>query len=351
MFPAFLAGVTEVFGVSLRTAQEGGLLTGAATVLLTGLLGRAIGDRRLGLLSAALVAVSPFLIAVDGSMMSETLYLPLALLALLLAHRARYHSGVVTWLALGAVIGLASLARGDALLLVPFVMLPAAFLSRDALRHLLPRLALGIVALAVVLAPWVIRNSDAVGQATISTISANGVIAAANCKAVYSGPAIGSWSRPCMHESTIGARLTEADFATKLRRQGIDYALDHADRWPVVGAARVGRVWGVWNPSDLTRREAVESRNHRWQWLAWPVSLATLVVGLIGFTVLARQRRPIAVLVGPVAMATFLALAIYGNSRFRTLAEPALLIGTAAALLAFARVVDRRYGSGRVATA
>src|SRR5689334_21270284 len=43
LFPAFLAGIQEVFGVSMRTAQEGGLLTGAATVLVSGLLGRAIG--------------------------------------------------------------------------------------------------------------------------------------------------------------------------------------------------------------------------------------------------------------------------------------------------------------------
>jgi hypothetical protein len=113
----------------------------------------------------------------------------------------------------------------------------------------------------------------------------------------------------------------------------------------------VGRVWGVWNPADLTRREAVESRNRHWQWLAWVASLGTLVVGAIGFAVLARQRRRIAVLVGPVAMATFLALATYGNTRFRTLAEPALLIGVAAALLELYRVLDRRYGSGRVATA
>ena len=42
--------------------------------------------------------------------------------------------------------------------------------------------------------------------------------------------------------------------------------------------------------------------------------------------------RPIEGLVGFVAMAVVVALATYGNTRFRTTAEPALLIGVAAAL-------------------
>ena len=73
------------------------------------------------------------------------------------------------------------------------------------------------------------------------------------------------------------------------------------ERWPAVGLARVGRVWGVWDPHDLTEREARESRNLSWQRMAWPVSLATLVVGWAGFVVLARRRCPIALLVAPVS--------------------------------------------------
>ena len=68
--------------------------------------------------------------------------------------------------------------------------------------------------------------------------------------------------------------------------------------------------------------------------MAWPVSLATLIVGWAGFVVLARRRCPIALLVAPLAMATVLALGSYGNPRFRTGAEPMLLIGVAAAMLA-----------------
>jgi 4-amino-4-deoxy-L-arabinose transferase-like glycosyltransferase len=347
LFPGFLAVVQTGFGSGIRTSQYAGVATGAATVALTGLLGRSIAGRAVGLLAALLAALSPFLIAVDGSLMSETLYLPLVLLALLLAQRARMRPTAPAWCALGAVIGLAALARGDALFLIVVVMIPTAILARDPIRHLLWRFALGLGTVALVLAPWVIRNAIEVHDATVSTVSANGVVAAANCPATYSGPGLGSWSYPCMKPG-LGFHMSEATYSAKMRRKGTRYALDHVDRWPVVAAARVGRVWGIWNPTDLVPREAQESRNKSWQYVAWPISLGTLVLGLIGFRVLAVQHRPIAMLVAPVAMATAIALLTYGNSRFRTAAEPVLLIGTAATLIAMVRRLTGSPRSGGV---
>ena len=113
-------------------------------------------------------------------------------------------------------------------------------------------------------------------------------------------------------------------------------------RWWV---PRASRVWGLWDPREVVRAETVESRNRRWQWFAWPASLATLVVGVIGLRVLARKGRQIAMLVAPVLMTTFLVLVTYGNTRFRTAAEPALLIGVAAAVLSSTAWLKKRIGS------
>jgi 4-amino-4-deoxy-L-arabinose transferase-like glycosyltransferase len=333
VYPGFLAAVQALFGEGVRTSQLAGCASGGATIALTGLLGRCIGGRAVGLLAALLVALSPFLIAVDGSLMAETLYLPLVLLALLLAQHARTRPSFGVWCALGAVIGLAALTRGDALFLIAVAAIPAAFLTQAPARQLVPRLLLGLGAMAIVLAPWIVRNAIEVDDPTISTISANGVLAGSNCDRTYDGPAIGYWRYDCMR-TALGYTMTEAEYSAWLRRRGINYALDHADRWPAVAAARVGRVWGVWDPRDQTRREAMETRNLTWQRIAWPISLATLAVGLLGFRVLAKQHRPIAMLVAPAVMATLVALATYGNPRFRTAAEPALLIGVAAAIRA-----------------
>lgn len=336
LYPGYLAAGQELFGETVRATQLLGCATGAATITLTGLLGRAIAGRAVGLLAALLVAVCPFLIAADGSLMAETLFVPLVLLALLLAQRARTRPSTAAWCALGAVIGLAALTRGDGLFLIVVAVIPAALLSATPARQLVPRVLLGLGVTALVLAPWIIRNAIEVHEPTISTISANGVLAAANCKATYSGAGIGSWSYACMR-TDVGYAMSEARYSHLLRRKGVEYALDHVDAWPRVGTARVARVWGLWDPLDLTKREAIETRNRSWQRMAWPVSIATLFVGFVGFGVLARRGRPIALLVAPVVMTTLLALVTYGNTRFRTAAEPALLIGVAAALLALSR--------------
>ncbi len=340
LFPMLLAAWQTVVGDSIRESQLLGCLTGAATVGLTGLLGRAVVSRAVGLVAAGLVAISPFIIAVDGSLMSETLYLPLVILALLFAARARERPTAWSWILLGATIGLASLARGDALFLIPVVMIPAAILTRDSWRQVLSRIALGLLALAIVVAPWVVRNAIKVDDPSLSTISASAVLAVANCHATYYGRQLGSWSYPCM-QPKLGYQMSETAYADKMQRKGINYAMAHVSRWPVVGAARVARVWSFWDPRDLTKREAVETRNRTWQWLVWPASLVTFWLGLAGFWMVRRQRRPIAVLVGPVVMVTSVALLTYGNTRFRAAAEPALLIGVAVVLVAAARRLHR----------
>lgn len=146
----------------------------------------------------------------------------------------------------------------------------------------------------------------------------------------------------------LGKNVSESQYAAHVRSKGIDYALGHASRWPIVGVARLGRVWGIWNPGQLTSAEAHETRNLTWQRLAWPVSIATLVVGLIGFWMLRRDRVRIAVLVAPLVMTTVIALATYGNSRFRTASEPVLLIGVAVvAVRAWTRYRPSLVGEGQ----
>lgn len=69
-YPVFLAGVDWLLGVSWYVARMAGIATGAATIVVTGLLGRAVAGRAVELLAAGFVALSPLLIAVDGSLMT-----------------------------------------------------------------------------------------------------------------------------------------------------------------------------------------------------------------------------------------------------------------------------------------
>jgi 4-amino-4-deoxy-L-arabinose transferase-like glycosyltransferase len=231
------------------------------------------------------------------------------------------------WLFLGAVIGVASLVRQDGLFLVPFLVVPAAILSsRHTPRRCLAQIAVSVVAVAVVLAPWVIRNVAEFGEPTLSTLSSSTSLAGANCDQTYYGADLGSWNFACIHEEET-TRLDEEAYSRSIRSQAIDYVESHLDRVPIVAAARALRVWGLWDPTDLTQREAVETRNRGWQYVAYGCAFVTLVTGLIGIGILARKKRPVVLLISMLAMVTTLAMLTNGNTRFRSIAEPALLVG------------------------
>jgi 4-amino-4-deoxy-L-arabinose transferase-like glycosyltransferase len=342
VYPAFLAVVRVFSGDSVRAAQLSGTVTGGATVALTGLVGRRIAGDGVGLLAAALAAVSPLLLAADGSLMSETLFVPLALATLLCALAAVRTQRIWPWIAAGACAGLAALTRAEGVLLVPFVVLPVAW---RAWRHSAPRVLLATAVagatLVLVVAPWIVRNAQRVDEPTIANVSSTTAIAGANCRQTYGGDALGSWDFVCIRNERR-AVLTEAQWTSEIRREGLRYARAHASRWPVVAAARVARLWGLWDPRDQVAREQLETRSRNWQYLVAATGVVTLVLGIVGLVRLGRAGRPVEGLVGLVAIVVVVALATYGNTRFRTTAEPALLIGVAAALRPVLRRVAHR---------
>ena len=117
---------------SVRAAQLSGVVTGCATVALTGFVGRRVAGAGVGLVAAALAAVSPLLLAADGAVMSETFFVPLALVTLLAALAAGRSGRVLLWIAAGVAAGLAALTRTEGLLLIPFVVLPVAWRASRA---------------------------------------------------------------------------------------------------------------------------------------------------------------------------------------------------------------------------
>ena len=92
--------------------------------MLTGCIGRRLGGRAVGLTAAALTAVYPMLIAVDGALMSETLSIPLLYGAVLVAMVAIDQPALWRWVVVGVLLGLTMLTRADAV--IPVVLIAAA---------------------------------------------------------------------------------------------------------------------------------------------------------------------------------------------------------------------------------
>lgn len=157
-----LPGVASGFNVVL----------GTATIGLLALVARRLFGWRTAAVVAVVLAVFPTLIGYSSLMLSETLFVFLVAVALLLAlwhPLTAVHSGLVRLGLASFVLGLALLVRPVGALLV-VALLVGIVLAGGGARRVLLRAGVVVVVVAAVLVPWAVRNSVSVGAGlTLST--------------------------------------------------------------------------------------------------------------------------------------------------------------------------------------
>ena len=90
------------------------------------------------------------------------------------------------------------------------------------------------------------------------------VLAYGNCDATYSGELLGYWSDQCALKN-YPPHLEESRVDLLARHKATDYVSDHVSRVPIVVAARVGRVWDVFRPTQNVRLNQFFERRGRVQ--------------------------------------------------------------------------------------
>jgi hypothetical protein len=164
----------------------------------------------------------------------------------------------------------------------------------------------------VVVAPWTIRNLVTFKRPVFLAGDLNGVIAGANSPTSYRGPGLGGWHRTRLTGINT-AGLDESQIGAILRHKGVDYALGHKRRWPVVVAARVGRTWNLFRP--------LQSSDVRYpKWLTfWSVVLFFVLqpLAVVGAVKLRRHGRPVMPLLAQAVVVTVVAVLAYGIARLR----------------------------------
>lgn len=337
-WPALLALVDQLGGTTPRAEMLVGATLGAVTVLLTGFIGRRVAGERVGLVAAAIAAVSLSLIAADGSLMSEPLFAALVAGATLVALEAARRNTVIWWAALGLTLGLATLTRSDGLILAVVIVI-ATLLGVERpvrIRRMIVAAVCCSVAFAAVLVPWIVNRSLALDHPVAISNNAGTLLQGANCAPTYSGMGIALWDYACL---TPPGQRTEAEYAARGRAEGLEYARDHWPRLPVVGAVRVLRMWGLFYTADQLRDEAVESRSKPWQLTAWATSLPVLVLAIAGVWRSWPSRRRFVPLFGLLVGVSVVGLVSWGNQRFRVAAEPAIAVFAAIGLGAALRML------------
>jgi 4-amino-4-deoxy-L-arabinose transferase-like glycosyltransferase len=294
-----------------------GGVCGTVTVVLIGLLGRRIGGPRLGIVAAITAAIYPILIVADGSLLSESLYGALIAGSLLLAYRLVDRPTTGRAVALGLTIGLATLTREEALLLVVLLFLPLAGYPRVFFRRRVPLRLMGIafLATAVIVVPWMIRNT-AEFHRPVSVSTGNGaVLAGANCHATYHGKYLGFWQIDCIPPRGQG---NEAVYTARWRKKGTTYAKHHVGRLVVVEGVRVLRTWGLYQVGNDPGEPSEP--------LAVAMYLLLLPLAIAGAFLMRQRRESLAILLATPVLVTITTLTGYGTTRFRHAAEIPLVI-------------------------
>jgi 4-amino-4-deoxy-L-arabinose transferase-like glycosyltransferase len=349
-YPFFIALLNKLGTASSVDIQLAGAFLGVITIVATGFLGlRITGRAGVGLLGAALVALSPTLIASAGSSMAESLSVPLMVLVLLAASWAVSTSRLLPWVVVGLAAGLLALVRSEDLL-VALVLVPLAALLTPACSWR-RRCVAGALAVAVALAvvsPWFVRNYTTFQPHVLTTTAADKTLAGANCATTYSGSLIGYWDFSCIGHDRL-ATSNEALYGKLASDEGLHFLRTHLPRLPLVASVRILRAWGVYRPIQESQLDALETRSATWQKWAWPVSLGLLALSLPGFVLLRRNHVGLLLIAGPAVLDTLIVVATYGNDRFVLSAVPSLCIAAALNVMVVAGWIrGRSKGSGAV---
>jgi 4-amino-4-deoxy-L-arabinose transferase-like glycosyltransferase len=355
--PGFILAlaVSSLFGFrSFLDHQIWCCVISTMAVVAVGYTGRRIAGERAGLIAAVLAAAYPSFWLNDGLVLSETLVLLLATLAVLTAYRLWEQPSFGRAAVLGVVIAANALTRAETLLIFPLVAVPLLLLDRR--RPFKRRAALllaGGVACAATIAPWSIYNETRFQQTTLLSTGLGNVLIVANCDQVYKGPGIGFWWHFCLADRPTppGDRSSQE---IEYRRIALRYVRGHTDRLPAVGWARLGRTFGFFRPDQqLHYDEQVETRNIEAGRVALGMYYAFVTLSVGGALALRRRRLPISPLVGLIGTAAVSVVLTYGQTRFRAPAEPAFVLLSAVALDALLRrgpgedePVSTRVGTG-----
>jgi len=312
LYPAWLSIESWLGGTSVLWHRALGLLTGATSIALMGVLGRRVGGERLGLVAAGVCAVYPLMVVVDGALMSETLYTPLVILVLLAAFARRAFL-------LGAAIGLAALCRSEALLLLPVLAWPLLWRSGIA------RVGLATLGCLLVIGPWTVRNAIALDHLVPISTNDSTVIAGANCPRTYAGEDIGFWRLDCLPPRRVDNEAAQSDI---WRADGLRYAREHASRLLVVIPVRVLRTFSLYQP----RRQVLfaEGRWIRGEQLAIASFFLLALLAILGARML---RDSLLVLLAPLVVVLITVVVGYGHPRLRHVFEPSLMLMGAAGIL------------------
>lgn len=343
LFPLYLAAFSFVGLRSWHAHMIASTLLGTGTVFVMGLVGRKIVSARVGLVAALIAAVYANLWVYDPLVLSESMGILAGAIMVLMAYRAWERPTLSRMAWLGVTFGLAALVRSEFALLMPFVVIPLVIRAmpgravKDRIGYLL---ASGAVALLVV-SPWVVRNLTLFERPTYLSHDSGLSLKSSSCDETFYGASLGWWSPECVIDGKPPKGVDPSVGDEYWRDEALTYIGDNLDRFPVVALARVGRMWQVFRPGtpwgpleagDTLGFTIVEGRSEQAARLALAQYWLLMPFAIAGFVILWRRKVPVGPLLALPILTTIVAVYAFGNLRYRSIAEVALIATAAVAV-------------------
>ncbi|MEZ5290816.1 MAG: hypothetical protein R2745_07015 [Vicinamibacterales bacterium] len=328
-YPALLAVAYRLAGESFWWGRVANAVVGGALVLATGWLARRAGAGSRAWIAAAAVALYPSLVLSSVYLMPEGLYTLLVVAALVcLDHRS---SGWIA--AAGVLAGAAMLTRSVGLALLASGVVAAAWAvvyEGATLRAAGTRVAVFVLAAAVVLTPWLLFTTRVAGGPVLDSTSGINVLLGTHDTAT--GRLV-LGDEPRLRAAFVDGSASPADGNRRALAAALAWARAHPARWTRLAVAKVAYLAGL------------EGREHAWAYgngyfgprrplvvtawgvalvLAFPVLAFAALAGLVGARV---KRRPVhAAMAGFVVATCVLHALSFGESRFHLPLVPILAV-------------------------
>ncbi|MBW2062262.1 MAG: tetratricopeptide repeat protein [Deltaproteobacteria bacterium] len=158
LYPYFLALIYKIFGTGTLPVRLIQIILGSLNAVLIYLMGKHLGGRRVGVLAGVLFLLYGLVCFYDGLIAKDGPGLFLVCLSLAVLFWAAVRERSWSWLPAGAIFGLATLTRGNLLLIAPLVATWIIFASRSNLSGRLVALGCFILGLILIMVPVTIRN-------------------------------------------------------------------------------------------------------------------------------------------------------------------------------------------------
>lgn len=329
-FPALLAIPRLLFGDNPLAARLLLVLVGTLACGLTYWLGHELSGHAVGLLAASYTAVSPTMALFSVLFLSETAFAAAMLSSLIAAAKLlrphvpsdrldRRTSFVAA--GVGTLAGLATYMRPTWLLVAPGVASYALVSGKQPLRIRLSVAAMIIVSLALVLAPWTIRNRFITGHFIPTTLWVG--------PSLYDGlnpAATGDSNMEFFEEDRLLQSMSEYEMDQEYRRRAWKFAAEQPRRALWLALVKQVRYWSPAPNSPQFDRPAIHV-------VAWLSFAPLMLFGFIGIWQKRSDPSFVLLTVGPLLYFAALHLLFVGSLRYRLPAEYPLSVLSAVGLV------------------